>query len=313
MDAPLGNPVEGRRLSQPGARASLRAPLLVFVRRRALAVYFALACLISWLLWLPAIASEQGWWGRSVPEWWHYAGAAGPVGAAVAVSSMLHGRRGVSTLVGQYRPSGRRLRWLALALLSLGVTFAAGLVVARLDQGSWPAYSEIARAENLPALGLPLTFTVHLLTFGIGEETGWRGFALPHLQERRSALAATAVLLAGWATWHIPSFFENPAYAEMDPPTFAGWLIGLALGAVFLTWLYNSSAGSLLAVVLWHAAFNTITASEAASGAIAAAVTTGVMFLAVAALAVAGPSELRGFSRDGGRRVRWTELPRERG
>lgn len=138
----------------------------------------------------------------------------------------------------------RRQR-LGFALLSLAGSFAVGLVIARLVDGMWPTYSEIARTGNLPDLGLPLTFAVHLVTFGIGEETGWRGFALPHLQERRTAGSATLLLLAGWAVWHIPSFFENPTYAEMDPAMFPGWLIGLSLGAVFLAWLYKHRRKSL--------------------------------------------------------------------
>ena len=57
------------------------------IRRWRLLSYFALACGISWLLWLPRIASEQGWTGWFVPEWWHYAGAAGPIVAASLVAA----------------------------------------------------------------------------------------------------------------------------------------------------------------------------------------------------------------------------------
>jgi membrane protease YdiL (CAAX protease family) len=188
---------------------------------------------------------------------------------------------------------------------SVGVVFAVAM---RLIDGAWPAYADLAQANNLPALGLPLTFLVHTLTFGIGEETGWRAFALPHLQEGRSAGRATALLFTGWAVWHVPSFFENPSFAEMDLLTVVGWLIGLALGAVFLTWLYNSTGGSMFTLLLWHGLFNTVTASQAAPGVIAAVVSTGVMVIAVAALLLAGPAELRGLSRRAGTRVRWSDL-----
>ena len=64
----------------------------------------------------------------------------------------------------------------------------------------------IFAVANLPALGLPVTFLVHVATFGIGEETAWRGFALPRMQAHHDAQRA-----ARWGIWRIPSFFGNPA------------------------------------------------------------------------------------------------------
>jgi uncharacterized protein len=92
----------------------------------------------------------------------------------------------------------------------------------------------------------------------------------------------------------------------MSAGMLAGWAVGLVLGAVFLTWLFNSSRGSLLAIVAWHGVFNTFVASEAAPDVIAPAITIGIMVIAVAALILAGPRDLAGFSRQGGSRVGWT-------
>lgn len=71
-----------------GATVATRRYVQSFVLRHPVKAYFALAFTFSWLLWLPRVASEQGWWERSVPEWWHYAGAAGPIGAALLVSKL---------------------------------------------------------------------------------------------------------------------------------------------------------------------------------------------------------------------------------
>lgn len=278
------------------------------VTRHPVLSYFALAFAVSWSLWAPRIASAQAWWTRDVPEWWHYAGAAGPVSAAVIVSFVAYGAEGPRRLLAQFRPGLANPAWLAFVVASVGLPFAVALGIVRVSEGAWPAYADIAKAGNLPALGLPLTFLIHTLTFGIGEETGWRAFALPHLQESRTAGRATALLFGGWALWHVPSFFENPSFLEMGAGGLFGWVVGLALGAAFLTWLYNSTGGSMVTVLLWHGLFNTVTASAAAPGVIAAAVSTGVMVLGVAALALAGPAELRGLSRHAGTRVRWRDL-----
>ncbi|MEZ4552540.1 MAG: lysostaphin resistance A-like protein [Dehalococcoidia bacterium] len=288
---------------------------LAIVRARTVLAYFAVAYGVSWLLWLPLVASQQGWWSLDLPESWHYAAAAGPVTAAFVVAGIVDGRSGGRALLEQYRPSRAPRGWLVAAVGSVLALAAGGIIGTRIADGAWPSYAEFAKTGNLPALGLPLTFLVHLLTFGVGEETGWRGFALPHLQERWGALRATALLYAGWAGWHIPSFFENPTFSDWSATTMVGWLIGLGLGAVFLSWLYNSTHGSLLTVVAWHALFNTVTASEAASESVllAAVVTTGVMAIATVALIAAGPAELSGWSRHAGPRVRWSDLLRRNG
>lgn len=107
--------------------------------------------------------------------------------------------------------------------------------------------------------------------------------------------------------WPLFSYFTLACaiswlYANLGPVDLIGWTVGLVLGAVFLTWLYNSTSRSLLAIVLWHGLFNTFIASEAAGGLIAAVMTTAVMAFALFAIVVAGSRELRGLSRAAGPR-----------
>lgn len=267
---------------------------------RQLRVYFAIAYLVSWSLWLPRIATVQGWWNLDVPQWWHYAGSAGPITAALIAAVVFEGRGGLKSLLAHYAPSRVPPRWLAFAILSPLALMAAGSITARLVDGQWPPYDELARAKNLPELGLPLTLLVHTLTFGVGEETGWRGFALPRLQSTQSAMRATYILVVFWALWHFPTFFENQSFMEMGPFEVFGWLFGLYMGAIFLTWLFNSCKGSLLAVVTWHGLFNQFSASDASSF-IPALLTMGVIAITIVAIWVAGRQELTGLNNAGRR------------
>jgi membrane protease YdiL (CAAX protease family) len=107
--------------------------------------------------------------------------------------------------------------------------------------------------EEFPEFGVLSYFLLNLFTFGIGEETGWRGYALPTLQKRFSALTATLILTVGWACWHIPAFFYRPSYSQMDVGGIAAFFISLLMGSILLTWLYNSTKGSLLIVIIFHA------------------------------------------------------------
>ena len=101
------------------------------------------------------------------------------------------------------------------------------------------------------------------------------------LQRTHSALTSSALLAIGWAGWPLPAFFYVPSYAAIGWRIVPGFFLGILAGSIVLTWLYNRSGGSVMAVVLWHAAFNFVTASPNASGVAAAVTSTLVMAWAV--------------------------------
>lgn len=78
------------------------------------------------------------------------------------------------------------------------------------------------------------------VTSGLGEETGWRGYALQRLQSGRSPLAASVLLAIPWILWHLPAFFYLPNYMS-----FGVMLPGFAIG---------------VAAALFHGSFNFVTA-----------------------------------------------------
>lgn len=98
----------------------------------------------------------------------------------------------------------------------------------------------------LTGLALTLVFDVG----PVGEEFGWRGFALPKLLEFRSPLAATLVLGAIHVLWHVPLFFiPGMTQRQISFPAFA---VGVLSLAVFDTWLYLRTRANLLLAILLH-------------------------------------------------------------
>ena len=158
---------------------------------------------------------------------------------------------------------------------------AVAAPAARLVNGDWPDWSAFDRFSGAPAIGVIGLWLILVAATGFGEEVGWRGFATPALQRTHSALGASLILSLFWMTWHVPAFFFNRSYRDMNPATYPGFFLGIACGAIVLTWLYNRSGGSLLLVAIWHGTYDLVSGARAVDGAIAAIVSALVMVLAV--------------------------------
>jgi membrane protease YdiL (CAAX protease family) len=209
--------------------------------------------------------------------------------------------------------------WYAVAVLGpLALTLVAIALHVALG-GRMP--DPVALAGGLPAV---LLVSVYMLIFvALGEEVGWRGYALPALQARHGALTSSVILGSVWALWHLPQFF-NPAtlYSNLPLVLFLAYLLPFS---VLVTWVFNSTGGSVLMAMLIHAIMNASPAlwkllpeysdpSPGAAEAAAATVHVNVMVTAVmwaaalVVLLVYGARDLSGRPRqvpdaggDGGR------------
>lgn len=259
---------------------------------RSLIAFFVLAFAFSWSIGIPLALAQQGVIQPLLPTWTHYLVAFGPLLSAFIVTAATQGIAGVRDL-------GRRmLRWacpkwwfvafspLAIGLAILGIQNIYSVEALR--------FRELGSVNFLGALGL-LALPLWIFTFGIGEETGWRGFALPRLQNNRSALSATMILAGNWALWHLPQFF----YVYEFTISAIGWLATLFAGAVFLTWFYNSTGESVLMVAVWHGSFNYVSASTVDTGILPFAVSVMVIFFAITILRRTDPKTMISILRMG--------------
>ena len=234
-------------------------------RRHPLATFFALAYGISWVLWAPLWLPACGVYGLPVISYHHALGALGPVTAAFLVSAMEAGLAGPTDLLRRMGLWRGRLVWVAVALLAPYVLLALAVVAAALFHGENVSLAGVGRSREFSQLSALGFLVYNIVSFGFGEEVGWRGFALPRLQTRHSALAASFHLTFAWALWHFPLFFYRAGYTSMDVAGVAGWFFSLLTGAVLLTWLYNESRGSILVVALFHATVDVAFTSDISS------------------------------------------------
>jgi uncharacterized protein len=163
--------------------------------------------------------------------------------------------------VRNYMSSLIRLRgvW-GWALLALGLPAAlillSVLISSILGRQSIKAYQ--FPEPGLALAGLVVVKFLYQFFFfnATGEDTGWRGFALPRLQRRTSPLIASLILACFWIPWHL-FLWQSQGQTVM---TWNFWLSNgslIILSSIILTWFYNRSKGSILVVGIIHAAENT--------------------------------------------------------
>lgn len=212
--------------------------------------FYLLAFGITWIGMVPAALGSHGIAPFDNPYFQLLSifYAIGPALAAVIVSRVAHGKKGVQDLdkgLMQWRVG---LVWYILAVLGSAVLLIAAQVITKL-------------------LGLPVTIAglqgdlSPYIIFGFAinflantcEEIGWRGFALPRLQKRYNALLATLIVGILWGLWHLPLLFM--VGSPMSEYPFL-WFISIVADAFIYTWIYNSTKGSILLVALFHGSGN---------------------------------------------------------
>src|SRR5215204_2316546 len=217
------------------------------VKRHPIVAFFVLAYALTWIIESPLVFLRDS---ITVAQGQIFFILSANVVSVVAIvlTAIVLGRGALRKLLG------RLLIWrvnpLWYLVVVLGPVALAGGVVGLNTLMGGPALS----------LGMPLLGVAVFLAFSIfpgsalGEEIGWRGYALPRLQAGRSALSASLLLAPIWALWHLPLWLTGEPFHT--PTLYAAFVVSAIALSVILTWVYNSSGGSLLLVVLLHATMN---------------------------------------------------------
>ena len=208
---------------------------------------------ISWVsisifgLKMPASFSDP-----SLPLWLLVAlpATCGPTIAAFLMTAITAGKSGVKALWRRFWNRNLSIKWLLVTLLTYEFMRLVTNFVARMMDGQpYPIVdTSIPLWTNIPL------FIQAFVASGMGEEFGWRGYALPCLQAKWNALISSIVLGLICASWHIPALFipNLPLYQT----NFWEWVPLILLSSVLFTWIFNNTKGSVLAAALFHASLN---------------------------------------------------------
>ena len=214
--------------------------------RRAV-IFFLLAFVITWVVWVPRAIDSDGFFG-DLGGFWTY----GPALAAVATAAITAGRNGLRELWSRLTTWRVGWIWYVVAILApLAISSAVGLVNMALGGTFAEAMSDVFD-DGIGAVGV--TFLALLLTDGLGEETGWRGYALPRLLDVNGAVGASIILGLIWAAWHLPLFWTEGA--TLFETSILVLFVRLPATSIMFTWLFQRTKGSLLLAIIFHAALN---------------------------------------------------------
>jgi uncharacterized protein len=216
-----------------------------WTRAHRLTAFFVLAYALTWFGW-PFYAA-----GLLFPEPIFF--AIGPLLAALIVIGIAEGRAGFRDLAARMVRWRVPWYWYAVAIgLPLAVRFA-GLGLNIGLGADVLAFSELAWSSFAAVFAIRL---INPLDGALGEEPGWRGFALPRMQASRSPLTAAVILGVLVAGWHVPLVVMGDG--GLAP---VGLLSTFAITIVYV-WLFNHTKGSVLLTLIFHAMQGGITFGE---------------------------------------------------
>lgn len=168
----------------------------------------------------------------------------GPLFAACALTFYKNGRKGLIDLLKLgWNLRFRRIWWLPILLLVPVMQYGAVVVSSLIEEGRWPQIGTL----NLSSLFFSLMVIVIQV---IGEEFGWRGYAISRLQTRWNAVIASLILGLFWGAWHLQLWMRVGEVARTSP--YLATQFYIFAQAIIYTWLYNNTGGSLLPVLIYH-------------------------------------------------------------
>lgn len=281
----------------------MASTLSIASKPRSLIVFFVLAFGISWAVWIPTALSSYGLVSFQADTTLSgLLGAFGPFFAALITTAIYEGKTGFSVLFKRLLAWRVGIQWYLFvlfwpAVLSLAKTSIAAMLGSTLPDFSQPPFVQLyplppELLNTTPfVVFLPFVFLQQMLIgSSMGEEPGWRGYALPRMQAHQSSLRASLLLGLLWSVWHFPLWLTK---GHPMQETFSGWsMLELMATAILFTWVYNHTTGSLLLALLFHTSIaitDLFLASAKTHPIIDMALSWGVVVLVVA---VFGPKRL---------------------
>jgi uncharacterized protein len=219
------------------------------------AKFFGLTFALSWLIWVPLTLSHFGI-AFKIPEATsnviRLIGVLMPAASALILTRLTGGRDAMRNLWARFflwRVDGK---WWLAAVAGQPALLVLAAVISNLVSDSKVAPEPLVSASAF------IVNVIMLLIATLGEEIGWRGVALPSLQQENSPLKSSIILGLLWVAWHIPFRLLLDSFDQFGAGyLFLNFLFVLPL-TFYITWFFNHGKQSILLAVALHLTFNIV-------------------------------------------------------
>jgi len=228
------------------------------MRQHALFSYFLLAYVISWIMFIPYVLAEWGILQGNYTIFYIFH-TFGPALAAIVMTAIIAGQTGLHELrqrVRQWRAPGN---WYLFMLAGIPALILLGIIV---QPGGLASFHNLT-----PLILVSYPFYLVATFFGggpLGEEVGWRGFALPRMQPRYGPLWGTIFLGILWSCWHLPDFLTASKGGGLGTgfatflTNFPVFMLAVLALSIMMAWIFNHTGGSIFTAILAHASVNIV-------------------------------------------------------
>jgi len=218
--------------------------------------FFIATFLLTWLFWLPALLMQN----YDIPFPFSYdffitSGIFVPSVLGIIFTFLTGGKRGLRLLFKSLLNFRIGFKWWLFVFLVLPSISMISCLLFSLFKGTLPQM-------QFPLLFIPVAFVYILVFMGpLGEEIGWRGFALQKMLLTLSPIRSALTLGLVWSTWHLPLFFINNTTQNALTDygivlAIVGYYIYTIMISILLTILFIKSAGSVLGSIFLHTVAN---------------------------------------------------------
>ena len=227
------------------------------IQQHPLFFYYFLAYAISWIVFIPYLLAERGIMPGNYNLFFYTLHTFGPALAAVIMTAIIAGKAGLDELRQRIRQWRAPWQWYLFILLGIPALVLLGII---LQPGALAGFHDLT---PLLLVGYPFYFVATFFGGGpLGEEVGWRGFALPRMQKQYGPLWGTLLLGILWSCWHLSDFLtaskgggQGTGWATflINFPVFTLSVVSLT---IMMTWIYNHTGGSIFTAILAHTSVN---------------------------------------------------------
>lgn len=219
-------------------------------------VYTSITFIVTWLLWLMVfIPSTSRIFLLISSDRIIRIGTLIPSIAGLICAYLFGGISDIKGLIKSLSNIKIDLKWVLYTLFLFPSIAFLSYIAFRLTGGDLPT-------SHFPVWFIPVAFLYILVLMGpLGEELGWRGFALKRMLLICSPLKAGLITGILWSMWHIPLFFiqgtiQNELAENGLIIAILCYFLYTTCISLLMTILYINTNCSLLACILFHTICN---------------------------------------------------------